>query len=822
MDVKAKMPRCLLAAGMTSCFCLSSAWAGGDLDMSILDQPDMQSGGAGVGQVPAAGASAPQSQDLPFQLALFINGEDQHLIVTVLRSPNGLLAMNEADLRAAGLKPVASARRADGNYDLSQLPNVSVAYRQEQQELDVTAPISARLPRQLYARERDKPSAESKGSKAQSATGALFNYRVQGSGSYGLKDKEFDYNGVSGTFEGRLFSPIGVAVNSFSLSGGDVRRLSTSYNYSSEDLMTSFTAGDVITGAQTWSRSARLGGFQIDRNFGLRPDLVTMSVPNFTSSAAVPSSVEIYLNDMKRFSQSVGSGPFEVQDMPVVTGSGEARVVVTDENGNKTTTTRRYYVSSRLLKPKLLDYSFEMGLPRTGYGTQYDTYDPHLYGSGTIRYGLTPGLTFEGHAEGGTDLALGGAGVVAGLGPWGIFSLAGAGSASSEGAGALVNASAEFEFHKIRLHGRLERTFNDFNDIASITSRSTSEESDTLFSGSMTRALDQVSLSIPVFNDGSYLGLSYTNLRTTDDTHSQVLSSSWGRSFGKVYAMVTAYGDLQDHDYGGFLNVSFPLGRTGIRASASAQTSGSSSYVKQRLSRSADNRVGRLGWSVSAQEGESDQFDGRADIKTPYAKFEGSYQQANDAALATATVSGSIVAMDGSVLLGNRINDAFAVVDAGAPGVEVQRENNPVTETGWNGKALVAGLNSYEQNIIGIDPSNLPLNAAIDKTKLKVDPMAGSGVIVQFTKHDGGTALVSFVQADGTTALPVGSTGTLAGAPRDADPIFVGYDGQAYISGLQSKNQVTLHLPTGASCTASFSYKADGSNQVYISKVPCT
>ncbi|MDJ0932315.1 fimbria/pilus outer membrane usher protein [Breoghania sp.] len=134
----------------------------------------------------------------------------------------------------------------------------------------------------------------------------------------------------------------------------------------------------------------------------------------------MPSSVEIYLNNVRRFSKSVQADPFNVIDMPVTTGADEVRVVVTDENGNSTVTKIRFFVSDRLLSPHLLDYSFEVGVPRTGYGTSHDSYTDRVYGSASLRYGLTNYLTFESHAEAGRVWP-GGAGLAWSLGPWGVM-----------------------------------------------------------------------------------------------------------------------------------------------------------------------------------------------------------------------------------------------------------------------------------------------------------------------------------------------------------------------------------------------------------------
>src|SRR5690606_611725 len=109
------------------------------------------------------------------------------------------------------------------------------------------------------------------------------------------ENSEFYSSGVSGTLEGRLFSPAGVFENSLSFSNDDFRRLDTSWTYSDPNSMHTFRAGDLITSGLSWTRPTRLGGLQFQKNFDLRPGLITMPVPGFTGSAAVPSTVDVIL-----------------------------------------------------------------------------------------------------------------------------------------------------------------------------------------------------------------------------------------------------------------------------------------------------------------------------------------------------------------------------------------------------------------------------------------------------------------------------------------------------------------------------------------------
>ncbi len=92
-------------------------------------------------------------------------------------------------------------------------------------------------------------------------------------------------------------------------------------------------------------------------------------------------------------------------------------------------------------------------------------------------------------------------------------------------------------------------------------------------------------------------------------------------------------------------------------------------------------------------------------------------------------MDGAIAVAGGGVFATNRIDDAFAVVDVGAPDVDVQFQNRPVGKTDGQGRILVPGLNSYEPNTVSIDPKNLPVDADVPATKEVVVPADRSGVV---------------------------------------------------------------------------------------------
>lgn len=107
--------------------------------------------------------------------------------------------------------------------------------------------------------------------------------------------------------------------------------------------------------------SVRLGGFQVQRNYSTRPDLITYPLPQFIGQAALPSTVDLIINGQKTSSTEVQSGPFILNNVPFINGKGEAVVVTTDAVGRQVTTSVPFYISNTLLKPGLFDYSLSLG-----------------------------------------------------------------------------------------------------------------------------------------------------------------------------------------------------------------------------------------------------------------------------------------------------------------------------------------------------------------------------------------------------------------------------------------------------------------------------
>ena len=158
-------------------------------------------------------------------------------------------------------------------------------------------------------------------------------------------------------------------------------RLDTRWFYEAPNTLTTYSAGDVISGSLNWTTSIRMGGIRIRRDFQLRPDLVTQPIPQFSASAAVPSTVEVFANQTRAFSQDITGGPFNINNIPVATGPGTMYIVLRDATGKETVTEYSYYSSTNLLARGVFDYSVEAGFARQFCGLYSDSYDGNPAGA---------------------------------------------------------------------------------------------------------------------------------------------------------------------------------------------------------------------------------------------------------------------------------------------------------------------------------------------------------------------------------------------------------------------------------------------------------
>lgn len=736
-------------------------------------------------------------------LETFVNDAATGLVAHFVERRDGRLATAPKELRDIGLLPQAAAIAADGLVDLDRLDGVTYRLDAPAQAIHFTASESSRVPRVFDAQKaRLRDVGEERAPVAKSANGAVLNYLLFGateSGNanvFGFGDRQ---SALSAALDGRLFGELGVLsqsgiVQTASDSNYRSVRLDTTWSYADPRSLMNYRSGDLISGGLTWTRPIRLGGVQAQRSFSLRPDLVTMPLPAFTGSAAVPSTVDVYFNNVKTYSQKVPPGPFEINNLPVLAGGGIQSVVIRDSLGRQTVTSQPIYASPKLLRAGLYDYSVESGFRRYSYGVQSNDYDPDPVASATLRGGITDNLTLETHVEGGASLINGGAGVAFPFTGIGVGSLSLAGSSNKGATGLQAAAGVEFNFNPLRVFARAQQTFRQYADLASLPSASSADYGVSAASLLPPKQLYQTGVTIPFKFDPSSLTLSLSRLKTWDDQPHDILGASYSRTMSKNTTLfVNGFADLHDRgNFGVFAGLTISLD-DGISATASVSQSGHALTGGVDINKSLSAEPDSYGWSLHDHEGAVADRAAGASYRTPFARLAAGVQQVGDSSRVTGEMEGAVATVNGGVFFANRIDDAFAVVDAGAPGVNVFYENRPAGHTGQNGQALIPTLRAYEPNQIAIDPDNLPVNAVVQRTKETVVPPARGAVIVDFGVATDRTPLRAVLHDARGALIPAGTRGTIE---ETGETFVVGYDGEIYLE--NAKAGETLRIERGS------------------------
>ncbi len=789
----------------------------------------------------ALGAGAPAiAQDVPppdgadpnqdLLLGVVVNDRPTGALATFRRLPDGRLAATPGDLQTAGIKPEAGAVGPDGLVPLDSLAGVAWRYDEPKQIVVFTAPDGARVPTSIDVGAGSRPVDLS---AVRSDFGFLTNYTLYGTSQYDWSSGGSSTSTLSASVDARLLTPYGIASTTalarindfdhFDEESNGFTRLDSAWRYTDPESLLVYQAGDSISGALSWTSSYRFGGLQFKRNFDIRPDLVTTPVPNLAGTASVPSTLDLYLNNIRVFSGEVPAGPFDFTGLPFLGGGGDARIVMRDALGREVVAQRAYFFAPDMLREGYFDFSVELGFIRLGYGDDSFRYDRSLAGSGSIRYGLTDTLTLEGHFEATRGLVNGGAGIVASLGPWGAVNASAASSWYGGKAGDETGGKVSGFYQVSRLgwsfYAGADRMIGDYNDVGLVVDRRHGNDAPV---SARAREVLRTGLSFPLGLDPSSLSLGFSRIRGAGrDGDSSILTASWSRTiFEDLSVYVTGYGDFDDRsNYGVFAGVTIPLGGD-MTASANVSRNGNRTSFDASVTKSARLEEGSFGWSVRDQETVDGTGNRAASVnyRTAVAYLAGSVEQSGDMGRVTGTVEGAIVAAGGGVFLANRVEDAFAVVKAGGPNVEVSLNNRRVATTNSSGRAFVPYLQSYQNNTISIDPANLALDLQPEETQAVVVPADRSGAVVDFGVKKVDAAIVTLTGPDGKP-VPVGSVVQLDGTDQAT---VAGYDGRAYLTGLSARNGVTVTLPEAAgTCRAGFDYQAVPGAQPEIGPVPC-
>ncbi|WP_227602564.1 fimbria/pilus outer membrane usher protein [Acinetobacter sp. ACIN00229] len=636
-----------------------------------------------------------------------------------------------------------------------------------------------------------------------------------------------DENVFSGSAEGIFNSAIGNFSSGVLYNGSNKTsyshekwvRLESKWQYVDPEKVRIYTLGDFISNSSDWGSSVRLAGFQWSSAYTQRGDIVTSALPQFSGSAALPSTLDLYVNQQKIYSGLVPSGPFDIKQLPFISGN-EVTLVTTDATGQQSITKQAYYFSSKILAKGINEFSVDVGVPRYNYGLFSNDYDDATFASGAIRYGYSNSLTLSGGAEASTDgLSNLGAGFAKNLFGFGVINadIAASQYKDENGYSALVGLEGRIS-KNISFNTSYRKVFDNYFDLARVSqirylkdNQSDDEPKNYLSYSALADEIFRAGINYNFYAGyGVYLG--YNQIKYSDNANKLVstnLSGSLNKNWG-FYA--SAYKDYENQkDYGIYFALRYtPSSRVNAITSISNE-SGKTTY-RQEINGFSDPQIGAFGWGGYVER-DQDANQNNASIYGSYraraAYLTGRYNRIGDNDQVALSATGSLVAAAGRVFAANEIGDGYGVVTNAGPQSQILNGGVNLGATDGTGRFLIANLRPYQLHHIYLDPSYLPLEWDVKSTNQIAFVGYRQGALIDFGAHQVISGLVKLVDQNNSPLLP-GYTVRINGQQNGV----VGYDGEVFIPNLLKQNKLEVDLLDHGSCQVSFAYE----NKQYSAK----
>ncbi|WP_233735302.1 fimbria/pilus outer membrane usher protein [Acinetobacter pittii] len=636
-----------------------------------------------------------------------------------------------------------------------------------------------------------------------------------------------DENVFSGTAEGIFNSAIGNFSSGVLYNGSNENsyshekwvRLESKWQYVDPEKIRIYTLGDFISNSPDWGSSVRLAGFQWSSAYSQRGDIVTSALPQFSGSAALPSTLDLYVNQQKIYSGLVPSGPFDIKQLPFISGN-EVTLVTTDATGQQSITKKPYYFSSKILAKGINEFSIDVGIPRYNYGLYSNDYDDATFASGAIRYGYSNSLTLSGGAEASTDgLSNLGTGFAKNLFGFGVINADIAASQYKDENGYSTLLGLEGRISKnISFNTSYRKVFDNYFDLARVSQ--VRYLKDNQINAESQNYLNYSALADEIFRAGInynfYAGygvyLGYNQIKYRDNSY-KLLSTNLSGSLDKNWGFyASAYKDYENHkDYGVYFALRYtPSSKVNTITSVSSD-SGSLRY-RQEIFGLSEPQIGSFGWGGYVER-DQDAQENNASIYASYraraAYLTGRYNRFGDNDQVALSATGSLVAAAGRIFAANEIGDGYAVVTNAGPQSQILNGGVNLGATDKSGRFLIANLRPYMSHHIYLDPSYLPLEWEVSSTNQTAFVGYRQGTLVDFGAHQVISGLVKLVDQKNSPLMPgytVRSNGQQDG--------MVGYDGEVFIPNLLKQNKLEVDLLDHGSCQVDFAYE----NKQYSAK----
>jgi len=745
-------------------------------------------------------------------LNVSINANTFEDLVVVKQSKGGKLYIRSHDLKKIRVK--IDENLPDSQWvSLNELKGIQFKYLENEQALNLQVPSNMLMDYSVDLNGQQITSPHLLKMKPLNA--AILNYSL-------YQTMTNDENVFSGSAEGIFNSGIGNFSSGVLYNGSDENsyshekwvRLESKWQYVDPEKIRIYTLGDFISNSSDWGSSVRLAGFQWSSAYTQRGDIVTSALPQFSGSAALPSTLDLYVNQQKIYSGLVPSGPFDIKQLPFISGN-EVTLVTTDATGQQSITKKPYYFSSKILAKGINEFSVDVGVPRYNYGLYSNDYDDATFASGAIRSGYSNSLTLSGGAEASTDgLSNLGTGFAKNLFGFGVINadIAASHYKDENGYSALLGLEGRIS-KNISFNTSYRKVFDNYFDLARVSqvrylkdNQTDDEPKNYLSYSALADEIFRAGMSYN-FYEGYSAYLGYNQIKYSDNSY-KLVSANLSGSLNKNWGFYTsAYKDYENNkDYGIYFALRYTPS-TRVNAITSVSNDGGRLSYRQEIFGLSEPQIGAFGWGGYVER-DQDANQNNASVYASYraraAYLTGRYNRIGDNDQVALSATGSLVAAAGRIFAANEIGDGYAVVTNAGPQSQIINGGVNLGFTDKSGRFLIPSLMPYQENHIYLDPSYMPLNWSVKSTEQKTVVGYRQGRLIDFGAHQVVSGLVKLVDQNNSPLLP-GYTVRINGQEDGV----LGYDGEVFIPNLLKQNKLEVDLLDHGSCQVNFTYNSN-------------
>lgn len=734
------------------------------------------------GQTPTAAPNAAKPAQAATHLqelmvAVHINGHQASEYAVVLQEGNCYYAtaheLREWRLRRPAVPPLT--RGNDDYYPLDALSGITARLDSELQILYLKIPAEDFVDSVLQATDRRAVKVDPP------QPGLFLNHDIESLGT--VKNQ-----GVSGMVEAGAFSQLGVLTSRFisrdMIQSVHATRLDTQFFRDFPSHMSTLTLGDSISASNPWAEQVYYGGVRYASKFSTQPSFIAYAFPTVSGEVAVPSTVDLYVNNVRLAQQQVDPGPFSIQNVPVMTGQGDVRMVITDVLGRQQVVTTSFNRAQTLLRKGVNEYVYEAGSLRYGYGLPNSGYTS-VFGAGTQRYGWSNALTLNGRIELQSSNQTVGGGVDYALLHFGVISGDVAFSHNFRGDGALVYGEFQRQTRVWGFTANLVAASSNFRQlgllpteraprVTALASASRSFGSRFSVSGGYLRREGRSHFDLP--NDPTLIDFSGINASVNMRvTRRATLVSAINYSPGSQSRTQAS------------LSLIIPLGPRDLLM-ASSQLSDKTQTAT--IDYSHQQPVGNgIGYRVRTDLADNRGIDAGLYAQSNYGNYLMEVAQQQGLTSWRLGETGSLIWFHNKLITTRWLYDSFGVVEVPQSGIKILSNNQYIATTGHRGLVVLPVLTPYVANSVRIDDQGVPLDLDINLTEKQIVPMPRTGVFVRFAAEKAKGALLVLTTEDGKP-VPLGAEVTASSSSQTA---IVAMHGEVFVQDMELPGYVLVH-----------------------------